>query len=313
MTNISSFLIQAWLWRSDGQRPYGLSNHSFVHDVVQAAEQSAQVMGHAWPGMAKRLADLVMTVRGLPASSRSIPQTQPRSVAFAIGAPARVSQRAGALIWSPELLEQDLQAERAGMRLPTIIGAPRLFISYRWHELPSEDTAIDMLAGQLYGDGYDIVFDRDPRLADKGFSAEDVRELMRGCSHFLPIINDSLSDYLAGPRGTPPSALDLEWDLARTLARRRPPLQWLSLWTDGKRLPRALARRPHLDLRDSPLVALAAAFPRCRFQVVAYDRGGRPYYRSQPIERLELRATFAKASAGRNCVRCEIVDVTPRP
>jgi hypothetical protein len=217
------------------------------------------------------------------------------------------------LIWSSELLEQDLQAEAAGVRLPPIIGAPRLFISYRWHEVPSEDTMVDLLAGRLYGHGYDIVFDRDPRLAAKGLDAEGVRELLRGCSHFLPVVNGSLHEYLAGPRRMPPAALDLEWDLARRLARRRPPLEWLSLWTHGKRLPRALARRPHLDLRDQPLAALDAALPACRVQVLAYDRGGRLRQRSRPVERLELRATFAEVSASRNCARCEIVDVTSRP
>jgi len=269
-------------------------------------------MRHAWPGMEKRLADLVMTVRGLPASRRSISENQPRGVAFALSAPARVSDRAGVLIWSRDLLEQDLRAEATNVQLPAITGAPRLFISYRWSDEISEDTLVDMLAGRLYGHGYDIVFDRDPRLAAKGLDAEEVRDLMRGCSHFLPVVNGSLRDYLDGPRPAPPSALDLEWDLARRLARRRPPLKWLSLWIDGERLPRALAHRLHVDLRKSPLEALDAVFPACRFQVLAYDRGGRLRHRSRPVERVQLRATFAGVSARRNCARCEIVDVTPR-
>jgi len=263
--------------------------------------------------MEKRLADLVMTVRGLPASTRSIAENQSRGVAFALSAPARVSERAGVLIWSPDLLEQDLQAEAANLLLPAITGAPRLFISYRWHEVPGEDTLVDMLAGRLYGHGYDIIFDRDPRLAAKGLDAEGVRDLMRGCSHFLPVVTESLRDYLDGPRQTPPSALDHEWDLGRRLARRQPPLKWLGLWTDGERLPRALARRPHVDLRTSPLEALDAVFPACLFQVLAYDRGGRLRHRSRPVERLQLRATFAEVSARSNSARCEIVDVTPRP
>ena len=117
-------------------------------EVAGAAEQSAQVMRHVWPGMEKRLADLVMTLRGLPASRRSIPDNQPRGVAFALSAPARVSDRAGVLIWSPGLLEQDLRADATNVTLPAITGAPRLFISYRWHEAPGEDTLVDMLAGR---------------------------------------------------------------------------------------------------------------------------------------------------------------------
>jgi hypothetical protein len=262
--------------------------------------------------MDTRLASLVMTVRGLPTLRRPVATRQPPSVAFALGAPARVSERAGVLIWAPELLEEDLQAEAAGARLPPIQGAPRLFISYRWHEVPSEDTTVDFLAGRLFGSGYDIVFDRDPRLAAKGLSAQDVLELLRGCSHFLPVVTGPLRAYLAGPRPQPPSALDLEWALARRLARRRTPLQWLSLWIDGERLPRALARRPSLDLRDDVFKTLDAAFPVCRFQVSAYDGAGRLLHRSAAVERLKLRATHAREASRRGCARCEIVDVTPR-
>ena len=281
-------------------------------EVAAAAEQSAQAMRHAWPGMDNRLANLVMTVRGLPAPRRPVAASQPPSVAFGLGAPARISERAGVLIWAPELLEQDLQAEAAGARLPPIQGAPRLFISYRWHEAPGEDTSVDFLAGRLFGSGYDIVFDRDPRLAARGLSAETVLELLRGCSHFLPVVTGPLRAYLAGPRPPTPSALDLEWALARRLARRRTPLQWLSLWIEGERLPRALARRPYLDLRENVFKALDAAFPPCRFQVSAYDAAGRLLHRSAAVERLKLRATHAREASRRGCARCEIVDVTPR-
>ncbi|WP_372529275.1 hypothetical protein [Piscinibacter sp.] len=282
-------------------------------EVAAAAEQSAQVMRRAWPGMDKRLANLVVTVRGLPKPQRPVAASQPRSVAFALGAPARVSERAGVLIWAPELLEQDLQAEAAGARLPPVLGAPRLFISYRWHEVPSEDTQIDFLAGRLFGNGYDIVFDRDPRLAARGLSAQDVLELLRGCSHFLPVVTGPLRAYLAQSRPGPPSALDHEWALARRLARRRKPLQWLSLWVDGERLPRALARRPYLDLREALFERLDAAFPVCRFQVLAYDDAGRLLHRSAAVERVKLCATHAQEVSKRGCARCEIVDVTPRP
>jgi hypothetical protein len=283
-------------------------------DVVAAAQQSAQVMRHAWPGMSGRLANLVYTVRGMPPPRRSVAESQPRSVAFALSAPGRASERAGVRIWTTELLEQDLQAEAVGgTHLPTIIGAPRLFISYRWHELPSEDGRVEMLAGRLFGHGYDIVFDRDPRLAAKGLDAQGVRDLMHGCSHFLPMVNQPLCDYLAGPRSTPSSALDLEWDLARRLARRRLPLKWLVLWIEGKVLPRALARRPKLDLRERTFGALDAVFPECRFEVWSYGSDGTLRHRSPIVERLQLRATFAKALARRDSSRCEIVDVTPRP
>ena len=82
-------------------------------------------------------------------------------------APSRVALRHGRLI-GRELLEQDLQAAAAGEPFPAIIGAPRLFISYRWSDEVLEAVLIDELAGELYRRGYDIAYDRDPRHLGKG-------------------------------------------------------------------------------------------------------------------------------------------------
>jgi hypothetical protein len=281
--------------------------------VAAAAEQSATVIRYAWPDFDKRMATLMMTVKGLP---KPLPppgaMAQPRSVDFALHAPNRIGLRYGRLLWDPALLEQDMQAEAAGERLPPIAGAPRLFISYRWSDDVIEDVLIDELAGRLFGNGYDIVFDRDPRHLDKGQSADDVLNLLHGCSHFLPVVTDDLRSYLARPRAGAKSALDLEWELARKLSRRNNGLRWLSLWTSGDRLPRALATRPFVDLREGGSGALDVAFPRCRFQVLAFDARGKVLHRALVEQRLQLRATVKKAASRRGCARCEIHDITDR-
>jgi len=283
--------------------------------VATAAEQSAGVIRHAWPELDKRMAKLLMTVKGLPKPPQTpAAKPQPRSVDFALRAPNRISLRYGRLLWSPELLEQDIQAEAAGERLPLIVGAPRLFISYRWSDEVLEDVLVDELAGDLYGRGYNIAYDRDPRHLDKGQSAADVLNLLRGCTHFVPVVTDELRRYLAHRRTGPKSALDLEWELARKLSRREHGLQWLSLWTAGDRLPRALATRPFVDLRDSNSRsdALDASFPQCSYEVVAFDGRGKVLHRSSAVDRLHLRATFNKAATRRGCAHCEIHDVTQR-
>ncbi|MEO8133381.1 MAG: hypothetical protein ABI831_05350 [Betaproteobacteria bacterium] len=278
--------------------------------VAQAAEQSATVIRHAWPELDKRMANLIATVRGLPkVPDRQAAGSQPRSVDFALHAPSRISRRHGVLAWSPDLLEQDLQAEADGEILPAIIGAPRLFISYRWSDEVSEDTLVDFLVGGLYGRGYDIAFDRDPRVRDRGLNADDVLGLMHGCTHFVPVVTDELRRYLARRRTGPQSALDREWALARKLSQPRNGLRWLSLWMHGERLPRALATRAHVDLRDNH-DALDHVFPSCRFEVRAFDRGDKIVHRSAPVTRLHLRAAWRKAQARRGSVRCEVHDVT---
>jgi hypothetical protein len=145
-------------------------------EVAAAAEQAAQVGRHAWPEIDAPLADLMMAVRGLaaeqPSASASV---HPRGVEFALRAPGRISARHGKLSWSPELLEEERAAEAAGAPLPRAIGAPRLFLSYRWADNPSEDTLIDDVAGGLHMRGYDLVFDRDPRHLDDGRGARALR------------------------------------------------------------------------------------------------------------------------------------------
>lgn len=280
-------------------------------EVSAAAEQAAHVGSHAWPEMASVLGQLIWTVTGLPKAEESSSALPSRAVDFALRAPGRVSDRYGKLSWNRELLAEERAARAAGATLPRAIGAPRLFLSYRWADDPGQDTLIDHIAGLLHMTGYDIVFDRDPRYLDDARTAADVLKLMHDCSHFIPLATLELRKYLASKRSELKSALDLEWELARKLVRHIDGLRWVTLWLHGDRLPRALATRPHVDLRDShdPLHEL---FPICAFEVHAFSAENRLQYRSPHVDRRGLRAAYDEATKRHGSTRCEIHDVTMR-
>jgi hypothetical protein len=235
----------------------------------------------------------------------------PRAIDFALHSPGRISTRAGKLSWDPNLLEEERAAALEGTTLPRAIGAPRLFLSYRWADDPSSDTLIDHVAGLLHMTGYDVVFDRDPRHLEAGRTADDVRNLMEDCTHFVPLATRELVEYFSRERSGQKSALDFEWELAQKLARRASALRWVTLWFGGERLPRLLAGRPHVDLRESH-EALYEVFPRCQFVVDTFDAKGKRTDRSAAVSRSDLRALYLKALAKPGSARCEIRDVTRR-
>ncbi|GIJ57445.1 hypothetical protein [Virgisporangium aurantiacum] len=218
------------------------------------------------------------------------PAPDSRGVLFALRAPRESNQQWGVLTWDPDLLDQDQQAEAAGEEPIRAVGSPRLFLSYRWSHAVDTSGGLDFFAGALFGRGYDLVFDRDPRHLDKHLTAYDVLLLLYGCTHFVPLLTDELVDYLAGPPRTGKTPIDLEMELARTLeAEGR--LRWL---------PTRL---------DSPWPS-DELFPTRLFQVVATFPDGRRE-ESEPMERIRVRAALARARAIRDVVSVEVHDVTP--
>jgi hypothetical protein len=229
---------------------------------------------------------------------------QPRGVDFALRFPEQSNQRQGVLTWDPQLVEEEA--------LPHVIGAPRLFISYRWSNEVAEVGLIDMLAGRLHMSGYDIVFDRDPRYLDLGLSAGDVLLLLYGCTHFIPLITGELLDFLARPPSNPKTPIELEWELARSRERTRTPLRWLGAWLSGEQLPKWLAQRLAVDMRESWLDAFDRAFPPCRFEVTGIKKGG-VRGKSNVVDRRTLRDAIQTQSSKRGYEGVEVRDVTRRP
>ena len=215
--------------------------------------------------------------------------SDPPGVRFALAAPRESNMGYGVLTWDPEMLEEDQRAAAAGEEPIDIVGAPRLFLSYRWSHAVDTSGGIDYFAGALFNRGYDIVFDRDPRHLDERLTAYDVLLLMYGCTHFVPLMTDELVDFLAAPPRAQKTPIDLEMQLAHALAADGK-LQWLPVRADGPRLPDEL-------------------FATRRFQVIGtFDDGHRED--SEPIERRQLRTMLAQARARSGIAGVEVRDVT---
>ena len=97
----------------------------------------------------------------------------------------------GRCFWDPELLEQDVEAERGGSHLPRPSGAPRLFLSYRWtYDDDDLGSWVEEFASWLFNRGYEIVYDRDPRHIEKGFTSNDLLALLPSCSQMIALVTD---------------------------------------------------------------------------------------------------------------------------
>jgi hypothetical protein len=282
-------------------------------EVAQAANQAAETARLVWPEMNKLLADVLQEVLGLPQAAPSAAgKANPAAVDFALNMPARMGERHGKLIWDLELIAEERADARAGTPLPRALGAPRLFLSYRWADGPYPDLTPYETAGTLHMRGYDLVFDRDPRHVDSGRTADDVLGLMEGCTHFVGCINEELSAYFAVSRQGPEAALDREWALAQRLALRSPGVRPFAFWFDGETLPANAQGWPIVDLRSS-YENLDALLPPCQFEIHTFDAGGQRLFRSPPLKRRALRASYVKERNRPAAARIEIHDVTARP
>jgi hypothetical protein len=235
---------------------------------------------------------------------------QGRGLTFALRFPQESNAAHGVLTWDPQLLEQEMKLEASGRTLPRPIGAPRLFLSYRWSQSIDEIGLIDYFAGRLHMVGYDIVFDRDPRYLGRGLEADDVLLLMYGCTHFVPFVGEEMTSILEGGNARDKSPVELEWDLALTLRRSRRPLGWLGIQYSGDRLPKPLTKAAVADVRES-WDTFDQLFPRCAFRVESSFKDGRRVT-SEPLKRTDLPDAIAAAQARRGCVEVTVHDVTKR-
>jgi hypothetical protein len=145
------------------------------------------------------------------------------------------------MAWDPEKLALDPQGDPgpAYPRLrPPTPDSPRLFISYGWsrdekHDTFESDLWVDAFAGFLFGRGYDIVFDRDPRNFGKDLSWVALLIRMNDCNYFVRVISDAYVERISAP--DPTGAVVAEWNHAVELFP-----EWLTMigiWHSGSPFP----------------------------------------------------------------------------
>jgi hypothetical protein len=167
-----------------------------------------------------------------------------------------VNRRAGFMAWDPDLIAADPVGDPGPgvprLRPPTP-ASPRLFISYGWsrdevHGTYETDLWVDAFAGFLFGRGYDIVFDRDPRNLQKGLSWFSLLIRMNDCNYFVPVISDAYVERISSPQAA--GAVVAEWNHA---VRMGP--EWLTMigvWHSGSTLPEPLTAANTVDVRSDP-------------------------------------------------------------
>lgn len=169
---------------------------------------------------------------------------------------AVINKRQGFMAWDLEKLALDPRGDPgpAYPRLrPPTQDAPRLFISYGWSRDESHDTFesdlwIDAFAGFLFGRGYDIVFDRDPRNFHKGLSWQALLVRMNDCNYFVPIISDAYIKRISAPNAV--GAAVTEWNHA--LKAYPEWLTMIGIWHSGSTLLEPLTNANTVDIRDDP-------------------------------------------------------------
>jgi hypothetical protein len=179
-----------------------------------------------------------------------------------------VNRRYGFMAWDPEKIALDPRGdpglEYPRLRPPTQV-SPRLFISYGWSRDDTDDTFesdlwVDAFAGFLFGRGYDIVFDRDPRNFDRGLSWFALLTRMNDCNYFVPIISDVYVERISSLHAT--GAVVAEWNHAVKMFP-----EWLTMigiWHSGSALPEPLTQASTVDVRNDPspwAAPIAEMFP----------------------------------------------------
>ncbi|MEL0585803.1 MAG: hypothetical protein AAES65_13105 [Candidatus Thiodiazotropha sp. (ex. Lucinoma kazani)] len=179
-----------------------------------------------------------------------------------------VNEHCGFLAWDPAMIEQrPLGDPGPGYpRLyPSSTTSPRLFMSYGWsrdekHHVYESDLWVDAFAGWLFGRGYEIWFDRDPRNFELGLNAYQVLVRMNDCNYYIPVITNEFVERVSNPNGVGP--LVWEWEHALRMYPRY--LTIIAIWLSGD-LPAPLSAENTVDIRDEPSPwgeRLEAIFPK---------------------------------------------------
>jgi hypothetical protein len=241
------------------------------------------------------------------------PGAHDNNVAAFLGRAAQVELQFGRMLWDRDLVQQDIDAERNGRTLPRASGAPKLFISYRWAFDASYNEDLSLLihefAGWLFGRGYDLVYDRDPRHIAKGLSSDELLWLLPSCSQMVAIVTDGYQDRVYEPGCTSPACL--EFALAPHLfdAIRQPRL--LGLWFEGEQLREPLfSKRWIVDFRDQDvfMARREKAFPVRQYQVECLEGDSRRVI--GPLERRRVQPQVEELLAEDRRRRLLIRDVT---
>ena len=171
-----------------------------------------------------------------------------------------LNDRHGFLAWDPEKLERD-PAGDPGPGFPRLTpptaGSPRLFLSYAWARDDPQymdgayesDLWMEAFAGTLFGRGYDIVYDRDPRNADKELSDIHVLRRLCDCNFFVPVFTELYAGKIADDAPMT-SAVAAEWYLARELADAGF-LTFVGMWRSGDPPPAPLGEHNTFDMREA--------------------------------------------------------------
>lgn len=171
-----------------------------------------------------------------------------------------LNDRQGFLAWEPEKLAHDPGGDPGpgfARLTPPTAQSPRLFLSYAWaRDDPQQmegayesDLWMEAFAGALFGRGYDIVYDRDPRNADKGLSDIHVLRRLYDCNFFVPVFTELYAGKIADD-ALATSAVAAEWNLARELAGGGY-LGFLCVWRSGDPAHAPLDEHNTFDMREA--------------------------------------------------------------
>jgi hypothetical protein len=220
------------------------------------------------------------------------------------------------MLWNRDLAEQDLEAERCGHVLPRATNAPRLFISYRWSFDATYDEELSLMihefAGWLFGRGYEIVYDRDPRHVEKQLGPEEILWLLPSCSQMIAVVTDDYQDRVLDARATSPVCQEFELAPYLYQANRQPTL--LGLWFQGDRLCEpTFSPAWVVDCRDDKVFNAKkdASFPERRFEVAYREPDGSTHVVG-PMRRIDVQPTVDGVLTARPGRRVRVSDVTTR-
>lgn len=220
-----------------------------------------------------------------------------------------IAKQYGRLLWEPELLNQDLEAERSGRLLPRPSGAPRLFIGHSWANDQDVDIKVEEFAAWLFNRGYDLVYDRDPRHIEKGLSSDEILALLPSCSQMIAIVTDSYQERIRDPMRTSPACQ--EFSLAPQLYRLNKQPTLLGLWLQGEELVQPFSAQWVLDCRHDEIFPgqRANSFPVRQFEVVCRQANGSEN-RIGPMKRLDVRPLVEQLLAEAPGCRLLVRDIT---
>ena len=219
----------------------------------------------------------------------------------------------GRMLWDRELVQQDMKAEEEGRLLPRASGASRLLISYRWAFDATYDEELSLsiheFAGWLFGRGYDVVYDRDPRHIAKGFSSEQILWLLPGCSQMLVFVTDGYQDRVYESGCTSPACQ--EFSLAPHLFHANKQPRLLGLWLQGERLREPLfSKRWIVDCRDEDtfMAGCDTSFPVRKYQIEYQE--GKSMRVIGPLERPRVQPLVMDLLSENRARRMLVRDVT---